>query len=205
VLGDEVEIGAGSVVYPHAVLYAGTVTGARVRIHAGAVIGGDGFGYVWSGEGHQKIPQNGRVRIEDDVEIGANTTIDRATTGETVIGPGTKIDNLVQVAHNVRTGAHCVMAAQVGIAGSATLGSGVVLGGKAGLKDHISVGDGVIAGAQAGLWGDVEPGQFVSGHPARPHREHVRIEAALGKLPELLRRVRELERRLGAGEEGGEG
>jgi len=205
VLHDEVEVGPDSVIYPHAVLYARTTLGARVRVHAGAVIGADGYGYTWTGERHHKIPQNGRVRLEDDVEVGANTTIDRATTGETVIGRGTKVDNLVQVAHNVRTGAHCLLVSQVGIAGSAVLGNGVVLAGQTGVKDHVTIGDGVQAGARAGLWGDQPPGALVSGNPARPHREEMRINAALGRLPELLRRVRALEARLANTPEGDAG
>jgi len=196
VVGEGVEIGEDSVIYPQVVLYSRTVVGARVRIHSGSVIGADGFGYEWNGQGHQKIPQIGRVRIGDDVEIGANTAIDRATTGETVIGPGTKVDNLVQVAHNVRTGAHCLIVSQVGIAGSTTLGSGVVLAGQAGVKDHVHLGDGVQAAGKSGVWGDQPAGARVSGHPARPHREEIRIQAALGQLPELLKRVAELERRL---------
>jgi UDP-3-O-[3-hydroxymyristoyl] glucosamine N-acyltransferase len=196
ILGDDVEVGAGSVLYPRVVLYPKTVLGSRVRIHAGAVIGADGYGYVWTGERHHRIPQIGRVRIGDDVEVGANTTIDRATTGETVIGAGTKIDNLVQIAHNVQTGEHCLIIAQVGIAGSARLGSGVVLAGQAGIKDHVTIDDGAQVGGGAAVWGDQKAGAVISGQPARPHREEIRIQAALGQLPELLRRVRELERRL---------
>jgi len=196
VVGESVEIGEDSVIFPQVVLYSRTLVGARVRIHSGSVIGADGYGYEWNGQRHQKIPQIGRVRIGDDVEIGANTAIDRATTGETVIGPGTKVDNLVQVAHNVKTGAHCLIVSQVGIAGSTTLGNGVVLAGQAGVKDHVHLGDGVQAAGKSGVWGDQPAGARVSGHPARPHREEIRIQAALGQLPELLKRVAELERKL---------
>jgi len=196
VVGDGSEIGAASVVFPHAVLYPRTVLGERVRVHAGAVIGADGYGYQWTGERHQKKPHNGRVRLCDDVEVGANTTIDRATTDETVIGPGTKIDNLVQVGHNVRMGAHCLLVSQVGIAGTARLGNGVVLAGQAGVNSHITVGDGVQAAGKAGVWTDQPAGARVHGNPARPYREDMRIQAALGQLPELLRRVRQLERQL---------
>jgi UDP-3-O-[3-hydroxymyristoyl] glucosamine N-acyltransferase len=196
VIGEGTEIGEDSVIFPQVVLYSRTIVGARAKIHSGSVIGADGFGYEWNGRGHQKIPQIGRVRIGDDVEIGANATIDRATTGETVIGPGTKVDNLVQVAHNVRTGAHCLIVSQVGIAGSTTLGNGVVLAGQAGVKDHVHLGDGVQAAGKSGVWGDQPAGARVSGHPARPHREEIRIQGALGQLPELLKRVAELERRL---------
>jgi UDP-3-O-[3-hydroxymyristoyl] glucosamine N-acyltransferase len=200
VLGEQVETGPDCRVRPHAVLYPRTVLGARVTVHSGAVIGADGYGYEWDGRRHRKVPQIGRVRLCDDVEVGANSTIDRATTGETVIGPGTKIDNLVQIGHNVRTGAHCLIISQTGIAGSAKLGNGVVLAGQVGVKDHIEIGDGVQAAGKSGVWGSQPPGVVISGHPARPHREQVRIEAALGKLPELMRRVRELERRLAARE-----
>jgi UDP-3-O-[3-hydroxymyristoyl] glucosamine N-acyltransferase len=201
VVGEEVEIGDDSVIYPHAVIYARSVLGRRVRVHSGTVIGADGFGYEWSGERHQKIPQNGRVRLGDEVEVGANVTIDRATTGETVIGPGTKIDNLVQVGHNVRTGAHCLLISQAGIAGSASLGNGVVLAGQVGVKDHVTIGDGVQVAGRGGVWGDVPPGTVYSGNPARPHREELRVQAALHRLPELLARVRALEARLEAAED----
>jgi UDP-3-O-[3-hydroxymyristoyl] glucosamine N-acyltransferase len=194
VIGQDSEIGEGAEVFPHAVLYPRTILGARSRVHSGAVIGADGFGYEWSGTAHEKVPQIGRVRIGDDVEIGANTTIDRATTGDTVIGPGTKIDNLVQIAHNIQTGAHCIIIAQAGIAGSTRLGNGVIIAGQAGLPDHVTIGDGAQIAAKAGVWGDVQPGLVVAGHPARPIREDRRIHGALSKLPELLRRVTELER-----------
>jgi UDP-3-O-[3-hydroxymyristoyl] glucosamine N-acyltransferase len=206
VVGDDVEIGPDTELFPGVVLYSRTKLGARVRIHSGTVIGADGFGYEWNGQQHVKVPQIGAVRICDDVELGSNTTIDRATTGETVIGPGTKIDNQVQIAHNVRTGAHCLIVSQAGVAGSTTLGNGVVLAGQSGVKDHIRIGDGVQAAGKSGIWGDQPAGMRVSGHPARPHREEVRIQAALTQLPELLKRVAELERRLateatdGAGE-----
>ncbi|MFN3652422.1 MAG: UDP-3-O-(3-hydroxymyristoyl)glucosamine N-acyltransferase [Armatimonadota bacterium] len=207
VVGDRCEIGPRSVLFPQVVLYPRTVLGARVRIHASAVIGADGYGYEWSGKHHQKKPHNGRVRIEDDVEIGAHTAVDRATTGETVIGAGTKIDNLVQVAHNVRTGAHCLIVSQVGIAGSAVLGNGVVIGGQAGVNPHVKVGDGSQVGGQSGVWSTIPAGSKVSGNPARAHREEVRIQASLAQLPELLRRVKALERQLAAvtGDEAADG
>jgi UDP-3-O-[3-hydroxymyristoyl] glucosamine N-acyltransferase len=197
VIGDDCSVGPDSVLFANVVLYQGTTVGARVRLHGGVVLGADGFGYVWDGSRHRKIPQVGRIRIEDDVEIGANSCVDRGTTTETVIGAGTKIDNLVQIGHNVRTGPHCLIISHVGIGGSATLGTGVVVAGEAGIKDHATVGDGAVVGAQAGVWGDVPPGGRVSGNPARDHREEMRIQGSLGKLPQLLKRVRELERRLG--------
>lgn len=201
VVGDQVQIGPDCVIFPHVSIYARSILGARVRIHSGAVIGADGYGYEWDGTRHRKVPQIGRVRICDDVEIGANTTIDRATAGETIIGPGTKIDNQVQVAHNVRTGAHCLLVSQVGIAGSVELGNGVVLAGQAGVKDHVKIGDGTQIAGRAGVWGDLPAGSRVSGHPARPHREEIRLQAAFAQLPALLKRVAELEKRLASREE----
>jgi UDP-3-O-[3-hydroxymyristoyl] glucosamine N-acyltransferase len=197
VIGDDVEVGEGSTIFPQAVLYPRTVVGQRVRVHSGAVVGADGYGYEWNGKQHLKKPHNGRVRLGDDVEVGANATVDRATTGETVIGPGTKIDNLVQIGHNVKTGAHCLIVSLTGIAGSTSLGNGVVLGGQVGVNQHLIIGDGVQAAARSGLWGDQPAGAAVSGNPARPHRENVRIQAAIGRLPEMLRRLRKLEKRLG--------
>jgi UDP-3-O-[3-hydroxymyristoyl] glucosamine N-acyltransferase len=202
VVGEDVEIGPGCVIFPHVTLYAHTVLGARVRIHSGSVVGADGFGYEWDGKEHRKIPQIGRVRIGDDVEIGASSSVDRATAGETVIGPGTKIDNQVQVGHNVRTGAHCLLVSQSGLAGTVELGNGVVVAGKAGVKDHVNVGDGAQIGGGAAVWSDLAAGARVSGAPARPHRDQIRLQAALGQVPALLKRVAELERLLGATREG---
>jgi UDP-3-O-[3-hydroxymyristoyl] glucosamine N-acyltransferase len=200
VLGDDVEVGAATIIYPHAVLYARTLVGARARIHAGAVIGSDGFGYEWTGEAHQKRPHNGRVVIGDDVEIGANTTIDRATTAETSVGPGTKIDNLVQIGHNCRIGAHSIIVAQAGLSGSVVLGQGVAVGGQAGLAQHVTLGDGAKAAGQAGVGKHVPAGMVVSGTPARPHRDELRVQAAVRRVPELLDRLRRLELLLGKGE-----
>lgn len=196
VVGDDAEIGPESVLFPHAVLYARTVVGARVRIHSGVVLGADGYGYDWAGDHHEKKPHIGRVRIGDDVEIGANTTIDRATTGETVIGPGTKIDNLAQIGHNVKTGAHCLIVAQAGIAGSSVLGNGVVIAGQVGVSHQVKIGDGAQVAGKSGVWTDVPAGGRVFGMMARPHREEMKIQAALSRLPDLLRRVKELEKRL---------
>jgi UDP-3-O-[3-hydroxymyristoyl] glucosamine N-acyltransferase len=178
------------------VLYSRTRLGARVRLHGGVVVGADGFGYQWDEKQHRKIPHVGGVLIEDDVEVGSNSTIDRGQTSDTVIGAGTKIDNLVQIGHNVRIGRHSLLIAHVGIGGSATIGNGVILAGMAGVNDHSKIGDGALVSAKTGVWGDVGPKEWVSGHPARPHKAHLRIEAALGKLPELLKRVAELERRI---------
>jgi UDP-3-O-[3-hydroxymyristoyl] glucosamine N-acyltransferase len=169
--------------------------GKRVIIHSGAVIGGDGYGYVQHEGAHHKIPQIGRVVIEDDVEIGCNTTIDRATTGETRIGKGTKIDNLVQIAHNVQVGEHCLLVSQVGIAGSSTLGHHVILAGQVGVKDHVHLGDNVVVGAQGGVSKNLPANGVYWGTPAIPHREWLQVLAYLYKLPELAKRVDELERK----------
>jgi UDP-3-O-[3-hydroxymyristoyl] glucosamine N-acyltransferase len=197
-VGPGVEIGEDTVLQPRAVVLDRVRIGRRVIVHAGAVLGADGFGYASDAEGHHKIPQVGSVILEDDVEVGANTTIDRATIGDTVIGRGTKIDNLVQIAHNVRVGSGSIIAAQTGIAGSSRLGRATVLAGQVGVPDHVAIADGVVLAAQTGVVGDIrEPGTYV-GTPARPLREGRRIWAAEGKLPEVFRRLRDLERRLEA-------
>jgi UDP-3-O-[3-hydroxymyristoyl] glucosamine N-acyltransferase len=209
-VGEGVEIGEDTTLYPHVVVREGVRIGRRVIVHPGAVLGADGFGYAFDGETHRKIPQVGGVIIEDDVEIGANVTIDRATLGYTLVGRGTKIDNLVQVAHNVEIGRNAIIVAQSGISGSSQVGEGAVLGGQVGVADHVSVGAGVLLGAQSGVPGDLRgPGPYL-GTPARPLPEARRIYAAMPRLPDLLRtvralgrRVRELERRLGI--EAGEG
>jgi UDP-3-O-[3-hydroxymyristoyl] glucosamine N-acyltransferase len=203
-VGSHAVIGADTLLYPHAVVRDGCLVGERCILHPGAVIGADGFGFAFDPEGdgdgpiHRKIPQAGIVRLEDDVEVGANSCVDRATLGETVIGRGTKLDNLVQIAHNVQVGPLCVFAAQVGIAGSATVGTGVALGGQAGVVGHVQIGDMVRAGAKAALLQDIEAGQTVAGHPAVEQKLWLRAMAALTRLPELLREVRGLSRRLTA-------
>jgi len=196
VVGERCRVGEGSVLHPHVVLRADVDVGRRVVIHAGSVLGADGFGYVFDGARHQKIPQVGRVVVEDDVEIGANVTIDRATLGATVIGRGTKIDNLVQIGHNTVVGADTIIVAQTGISGSCRIGSRVVLGGQVGVADHVTIGDGAQVGAQSGVHRDVAPGGAVLGAPAIPAPEARRTMAALPRLPELLRAVRTLERRV---------
>jgi UDP-3-O-[3-hydroxymyristoyl] glucosamine N-acyltransferase len=195
-VGPHVVVGEDCVIHPHVTLREGVRLGRRVVIHPGAVLGADGFGFVSGGTGHTKIPQVGGVVVEDDVEIGANTTIDRATVGDTVIGRGTKIDNLVQIGHNVRVGEHVLLVAQVGVSGSCRLGRGVVLGGQVGVADHVTLGDGVMVGAQSGLHADVEAGARLLGTPARPLTEAKRIMLAEGRLPEVVRRLRAVERRL---------
>jgi len=167
-----------------------------VVVHSGTVIGSDGFGYTKVGREHYKIPQIGGVVIGDDVEIGANVTIDKARTGKTEIGRGTKIDNLVHIAHNVTIGEDCILIAQVGISGSVRIGDRVILAGQAGVKDHLSVGDDTIVCARAGIIGNIQSGEFVSGYPARDHREQMRVQAAQQKLPALLRTIKEMEKRI---------
>jgi UDP-3-O-[3-hydroxymyristoyl] glucosamine N-acyltransferase len=192
VIGAGVEIGAKCKLFPNVVVYPGSRLGSRVAIHGGAVIGSDGFGYVYRDNAHQKIPHVGRCLIGDDVEIGANTTIDRGSISDTSIGAGTKIDNLVQIAHNVRVGRLCLIVAQAGIAGSAVLEDGVVIGGQAGLGGHITIGKGARAAAQSGVFGDIPPGETWSGYPARPHKEALRAQAALFKLSRIMRPIERL-------------
>jgi UDP-3-O-[3-hydroxymyristoyl] glucosamine N-acyltransferase len=192
VIGDGVTVGADCHLQPGVTLYAGTRLGDRVRVHAGARIGSDGFGYVFRNGAHEKIPHVGGCVVEQDVEIGANTTIDRGSIDDTVIGAGTRIDNLVHVAHNVRIGRLCLIMAQVGIAGSVRIGDGVVLAGQVGIAGHHTIGDGARLAAQAGVFGDVPAGETWSGYPARPHREALRAQAASFRLPALLRGIERL-------------
>jgi UDP-3-O-[3-hydroxymyristoyl] glucosamine N-acyltransferase len=201
-VGPGAVIGEGTVLHPHAVIGGAVSLGRNVVVHPGAVLGADGFGYAFDGSVHRKIPQVGRVVVEDDVEIGANATVDRATLGETRIRRGTKIDNLVMVAHNVEIGEDAILAAQSGVAGSSRIGGRAVVGGQAGIGDHVVVGEGARLGAQSGVSADVPPGAAMLGSYGRPLTEFQRIWVAEGRLPELLRRVRALERRL-AGLEAG--
>jgi UDP-3-O-[3-hydroxymyristoyl] glucosamine N-acyltransferase len=189
VVGAGARVGDDVHLYPGVTLYPGVSVGNRVLIHANATIGSDGFGYVSDKTGHRKIPHVGGCFISDDVEIGAGTTIDRGSVGDTMIGAGTKIDNLVHVAHNTRIGRLCMIAAQVGISGSAVLGDGVVVGGQAGFQGHHTIGSGARIGGQSGVFGDVPAGETWSGYPARPHRESLRAHAALFKLSSLLKRI----------------
>jgi UDP-3-O-[3-hydroxymyristoyl] glucosamine N-acyltransferase len=210
-IGDHARIGRGTVIHPsvsigsdvqigeNCELFAGVVVreritiGNRVTIHASSVLGTDGFGYRWDGTQHVKIPQIGTVIVEDDVEIGSCVCIDRAKFGSTRIGRGTKIDNLVQIGHNVQVGPNCIIVAQSGVAGSARLGQGVVLGGQSAVRDHVTVGDGAMSAACSGIAEDVEPKAIVSGTPALPHRQSLREHAALRRLPDLVVQVRKLE------------
>jgi UDP-3-O-[3-hydroxymyristoyl] glucosamine N-acyltransferase len=198
---DFARVGAGCVLWPGAIVRERCVLGDRVVLQPNAVIGADGFGFAFDLEGegegeagphHRKVPQAGIVRIEDDVEVGACSCIDRATLGETVIGRGVKIDNLVQVAHNVRVGALSLLVAQCGISGSTELGQGVILAGQVGVAGHVKLGDGVRVGGQSGVTRDVEDGETLSGTPAIAHREWLRQSVAMPRLAELLREVRKL-------------
>ena len=211
-IGANAVIGAGAVVgrfctlgddvtlHPRAVLYDDCVFGRRVTIHAGAVIGADGFGYRMVKGRHEKVPQLGGVVLDDDVEVGANATIDRGTFGATRIGTGTKIDNLVMIAHNCRVGRHNVIVSQVGMAGSSTTGDYVVLAGQVGVPDHAAIGDRAVVGAQSGLMGDVAADARVFGYPAMPGRDFLRCAAEARKLPAVREEVAAIKKHLGLGD-----
>lgn len=187
VLGKSSRVGDASVLHPGVILYPGSIVGRNVVLHAGVVIGGDGFGYVNDGGRYRKFPQIGAVIIEDDVEIGCNSTVDRGSLGSTRIGEGTKIDNLVQIAHNVRVGRHCVIAAQTGISGSVEIGDDVVIGGQVGIGDHVRIGSHAVIGSGAGILTGkiVREGSVMWGTPARPLAEFKRIYATMAHLPQL--------------------
>ncbi|MGK2858102.1 MAG: UDP-3-O-(3-hydroxymyristoyl)glucosamine N-acyltransferase [Thermoanaerobaculia bacterium] len=195
-IGADARVGRGSLLYPNVTLYHGCILGERNIVHAGAVIGSDGYGFATTGGRHMKIPQIGIVRVGDDVEIGASTTIDRAALGETVIGDGTKIDNLVMIGHNVHVGKHCLLVAMVGVSGSSELGDYCVMAGQSGLVGHIKLGNQVVVAAQSAVTKDWEGPIQISGSPARPLGEKLRNDATLARMPKQLGRVKELERRV---------
>ena len=214
VIGNGVTIGAGTIIYPHAfigddcvigedcllhprvTLRERTILGNRVFIQSGAVLGGDGFGFLTVEGQHLKVPQVGHVVIEDDVEIGACSAVDRATMGTTLIKRGTKIDNFVHIAHNVVVGEHCLIAAMTGISGSVTVGHHVTMAGQTGTNGHINIGENSVFIARAGITKDSPPNAFYAGVPARPHSEWAREQVALHKLPETLKKIKELEKKL---------
>jgi UDP-3-O-[3-hydroxymyristoyl] glucosamine N-acyltransferase len=195
-IGRNVTIGQGSIIYPHVTIYRDTTIGKNVIIHANTVIAADGFGYAWDGTKHARIPQLGSVIIEDDVEIGANTAIDRASLEKTIIGKGTKIDNLVQIAHNVTIGQNSIIVSQVGIAGSSRIGNNVVLAGQAGVRDHVTIGDGVMAGGGTGITKDVPAGSIIWGTPHMPHKEWMKLQIYIKRLPDLFERIKKIEKKL---------
>jgi UDP-3-O-[3-hydroxymyristoyl] glucosamine N-acyltransferase len=194
-IGENSSLGEGCIIYPHVTLREGVKMGDRVIVHSGSVIGSDGFGYIPDGGRYHKIPQVGGVIIEDDVEIGSNASIDRATTGNTIIGKGTKIDNLCQIAHNVKIGSNSAIVAQVGIAGSTEIGDSVTLAGQVGIVDHIKIDSGTIIGAQSGVMASLTKGAY-AGTPALPHKDWLKAQAVIAKLPELHKKIRELEEKI---------
>jgi UDP-3-O-[3-hydroxymyristoyl] glucosamine N-acyltransferase len=191
-LGDGVVVGPDSVIGPGAVCYAGSQLGSRVVLKAGAVIGGDGFGYLSGATGHSRIPHVGKCILEDEVEVGSHSCIDRGSIDDTVVGRGTKLDNLVHVGHNVRIGARCLLMAGVGVAGSTRLGDDVILAGHVGVTDHLAIGDRARVAAKSAVFGDVPAGTSISGHPARPHRQFLRAQAALYRLAPIIAEVERL-------------
>jgi UDP-3-O-[3-hydroxymyristoyl] glucosamine N-acyltransferase len=193
-VGESSQIGAQCVLHPHVTLYSGVRVGDRTILHSGVRLGTDGYGYTWVEGGHRKVPQVGGCVIGADVEIGANTTVDRGSVGATEIGNGVKIDNLVHIGHNVRVGDHTLIVAQVGISGSSRIGSRVTLAGQVGVVGHVTIADNVTIGGKSVVWGNIdEPGVY-SGNPARPHKEALRAQASAGRVPELIKRLRAVER-----------
>ena len=197
-VGHEVRLGAGTAVEPNVTLMAGTRVGKNCLLHAGCVLGCDGFGFLPSGGEMMKIPQIGNVIVGDDVEIGACSTIDRGTIGDTVIGDGTKIDNHVQIGHNVRIGKHCIVCSMAGIAGSSVVEDGVTISVQVGITDHVRIGKGAILAGRAGVTGDIPAGAVVSGFPARAHNEAKKAQVLSTRLPELYERLKRLERSSGS-------
>ncbi len=201
-IGAGAVVGKDCIIYPNAVVREGCILHDRVILQPCAVIGSDGYGYATGPEGHVKIPQIGIVRLMDDVEVGSCAAIDRAALGETVIGAGTKIDNIVQIGHNCQVGKHCFIVSQTGVSGSTKIGDWVILAGQTGVAGHIEIGDRVIATGRAGISGSVKAGEHIAGNPTQPHMEWLRSMGAVKKLPEMQKRIRELEKRLAALEGG---
>lgn len=197
-VGEGSEIGEDSLIYPNVTLREGVKIGKRVIIHSGTVIGSDGFGFAPHQGKYHKIPQVGGVIIEDDVELGANVTVDRATLGNTIIGAGTKVDNLVQIGHNVTVGADSILVAQVGISGSAKIGRHVTLAGQVGVAGHLMIGDNVVVGGKSGVTKDIPAGENVSGFPPLPHKAWLKAQATFPHLPEMRERIKALEKEVEA-------
>ena len=198
-VGEGSSVGAGCILYPNAVVMGGLTVGDRVILQPGAVLGGDGYGYAQTPAGHMKIPQIGDVVLEDDVEVGTNSAIDRAALDTTRIGKGTKVDNLVQIGHNVQVGEHCLIIGQVGIGGSTRIGNGVVLAGQVGVADNADIGDGTMVGAQSGISGKIKPGSKLAGTPVMPAGTFLKAAGVcVPKLPDLFKRVKKLEKELTA-------
>lgn len=195
-VGCNAKVGNGTILYPHVTVYHDCRIGNQCIIHAGAIIGADGFGFAPSAEGYEKIPQIGITIIEDQVEIGANTCVDRATMGATIVHKGTKLDNLIQIAHNVEVGSHTVMASQVGIAGSAKIGEWCMFGGQVGVAGHIQIGDHVNVGAQSGIPGNTKSGSSLMGYPAIEPKQFARSSAVFKKLPEMYSELGRLQKEL---------
>ena len=199
-IGDDSVLGDETNLFPNVTIYSRTQIGKRVRIHSGTVIGSDGFGYVFDSGFHRKVPQVGNVVIGDNVEIGSNSSVDRAALGSTVIGKGTKIDNLVQVAHNVEIGEHCILCAQVGIAGSAKVGNYVVMAGQVGIAGHLKIGNQVTVGSKSGVMHNIPDGEQWLGAPAQPDKQAKRIMIAMQRLPDLFKKIAAWEKKLGVNE-----
>lgn len=193
-IGRDVTVGENSILYANVSVYSGSQIGKRVILHSGVVIGGDGFGFADPGRSNSKIPQVGFVQIDDDVEIGANSTVDRGTLGKTWIGRNVKIDNLVQIAHNVVIGENSIITAQVGISGSTKLGKSVIIGGQTGIVGHITIGDNVMIAAGSGIHKEISSGQIIAGRPQLPYRQWLKVEASRVKLPEMKTALEELKR-----------
>lgn len=195
-VGENCRIGDASVLFPNVVLYQDVVVGDRALIHSGAVLGADGFGFAWNGKYHQKIPQVGGVTLGDDVEVGANTSVDRATAGQTSVGTGSKLDNMVQIGHNSRLGEHVVIAGQTAVGGSARIGNRVSIAGQVAVMDHAKVTDDVVLAGRSGVMNDIAEGGTYFGLPARPLSEAMRTLMVYTKLPELFKRIKDLEKRM---------
>lgn len=195
-IGNKVKIGKNTIIHSNVSIREKCIIGENVIIHNNTCIGSDGFGYTYINKSHYKIPQIGKIIIEDDVEIGSNVSIDRATLDDTIIGKGTKIDNLVQIGHNVKIGKNCIIAALVGIAGSVKIGNNVIFGGQAGVSDHIEIGDNVIAASRSGIIKNIPANTVVSGFPAREHRKALKEKAYINKLPDLIKRIEEIENKI---------